>query len=285
MTKTKEVAVSSKKEVALIDPEVLAEVKDLYPVDDGSAFTRIKLPRIDFASQDVMEGEGKAKKCILEAGTFSISRETDEIDEEGKKVWSKEEIGPVIEGVILTHRYQLSYYDEETEKYTSSPVYDSKDEVLPLWCEKKEVAKGTPAELKALYKFVDKDGKEKSKLKDNRILYVLYKDELFQLSLHGSSMFSFMKYVRTVVPPTVLTRFQSDPQEKGTIKWNMMTFTPVESFTTEKLQDIKAKIMYIKMAISAEKGNQTSEVPTRYVAENAEANKKFDEINAAEIKF
>src|ERR1017187_1753517 len=100
MANKKEIAVVEKKEVVLIDPQVLAEMRDLYPVDEGNAFTRIKLPRIDFASQDVMEGEGKAKKCVTEAGTFSISRETDEVDEEGKKVWKSTEIGPVIEGII-----------------------------------------------------------------------------------------------------------------------------------------------------------------------------------------
>lgn len=262
------------QDVAVIDEQALAELKDSYPVETGG-FNRISLPRIAFASQDVMEGEGKKKICVTEAGTFSIERQTEELDENGKKKWGKTEIGSVIEGVILYHRYQLSYYDEDKEEYSSTPVYDSPEESLPLFCAKKQVAKGTPAELKALYKFIDKDGKEKSKLKDNRIVYVLYQDELFQLNLHGSSMYSFMKYARTVTPPTVVTRFQSDPQEKGTIAWNMMTFTPVRNINAAELQDISAKVKEIKMAIQIEKGNQ-SQVTERYVKEDDKMNKEFE---------
>lgn len=139
-----------------------------------------------------------------------------------------------MEGIILYHCYQLSYFDEDTEKYASTPVYDSQDENLPLFSDKKQIAKGTPAELKALYKFTDKDGKEKSKLKDNRIVYVLIGEELFQLNLHGSSMYSFMKYARTANPPTVITNFASEPQKKGQIEWNMMTFKPVRNLTWQR---------------------------------------------------
>lgn len=245
------------QEVAVVDKKMLAELKDLYPVEQNS-FTKIMLPRLSFSSQDVMSGEGKKKVCTVEAGTFFTERQSDEVNAEGKKIWKKEEIGSAMTGVILYHRYQLSYYDESTEEYTSSPVYDSQDEVLPLWCNKKEIARATPKELKAMYKFIDKDGKEKSKLKDNRVLYVLYQGELMQLDLHGSSMFSFMKYARTVVPASVMTAFASEPQEKGTIKWNMMTFKPVHNLPAEQIQDVILKVKDIVMAIQAEKGGQTS---------------------------
>jgi len=263
-------------ELAVVDPAMLAELKDMYPTEAGG-FNKIKLPRIGFASQDVMEGTGKNKKVTVEAGTFFLERETDELKENGKKLWSKEEIGTTMEGIILYHRYQLSYYDESTELYTSSPVYDSADEVIPLWCDGKQIAKGTPAELKKLYKFVGEDGKEKSKLKDNRIVYVLYKDELFQLNLHGSSMYSFMKYVRTVNPPTVVTEFASEFQEKGKIQWNMMTFNPKGSIAQEMFPEIVAKVKEIKMAIQLEKGTQV-ETTTKYeevVIEDTEAEKEF----------
>lgn len=262
-------------EVAIMDQAMLAELKDLYPAEQGG-FNRISLPRIGFASQDVVEGKGKASKVTTEAGTFFIERQTDELDENGKKIWNKEEIGATLDGIILYHRYQLSYYDESKEEYSSTPVYDSQDEVLPLFCAKKQVAKGTPAELKKLYKFVGEDGKEKSKLKDNRIVYVLYKDELFQLNLHGSSMYSFMKYVRTVNPPTVITTFASEFQEKGKIQWNMMTFTPRGSITPEMFPEIVTKVKEIKMAIALEKGTQTETVAEKYVKEDEEAEKTFE---------
>ena len=261
------------QELAVVDPQMLAELNELYPKEQGN-YQRISLPRIGFASQDVIEGIGKAKKVTVEAGTFFIERQTEEVDAEGKKIWEKTEIGKSLTGIILYHRYQLSYYDEETEKYSSTPVYDSQDEILPLFCDKKQIAKGTPAELKKLYKFVDKDGKEKSRLKDNRIVYVLYENELYQLNLHGSSMYSFLKYVRTVNPPTVITEFGSEFQEKGKIQWNMMTFNPNGSISPEMFPEIVNKVKEIKMAIAMEKGTQ-AEVVEKYVKENEEAEEDF----------
>lgn len=244
-------------EVAVRDESLLAELNESYPKETGG-FTRIQLPRLSFVSQDQTEGKGKAMVVTAEAGTFFTEKETSEVNEEGKKVWDKKEIGPSFSGIILYHRYQLSYYDEATEKYTSSPIYDSQDEILPLWSDKKEVAKGTPAELKAKYEFVDKDGKTKSKLKDNRILYVMYGDEVYQLNLHGSSMYSFMKYARTTNPPTVLTTFSSEPQEKGSIQWNMATFTASRPLDNAELHAVVEKVRDIKQAIILEKGTRTS---------------------------
>jgi hypothetical protein len=117
-------------------------------------------------------------------------------------------------------------------------VYDSPDEVIPLWCDKKEVARGTPAELKAKYMFTNKKGKEVSALEDNRILYVLYKDEAYQMNLRGSSMYSLMSYERTVSAPTVVTEFSSEAMEKGEIAWNKMTFKVVRKLTTEEAEKI-----------------------------------------------
>jgi hypothetical protein len=262
------------QEVAVVDQQMLAELKEMYPTEIGN-FTRISLPRIGFASQDVVEGKGKASKVTVEAGTFFIEKQTEETDAEGKKIWSKEEIGKELEGIILYHRYQLSFYDEAKEEYSSTPVYDSQDEVLPLFCAKKQIAKGTPKELKALYKFVGEDGKEKSKLKDNRIVYVLMKDELYQLNLHGSSMYSFMKYGRTVVPPSVITKFTSEPQVKGKIEWNMMMFTSMRPIHAEEAADIVSKVKEIKLAIQLEKGVQ-QEVATKYVEEKAKADESFE---------
>ena len=270
------------KEIAVVSEKDLAELKELYPTETGS-FQRITLPRIGFASQDKMEGTGKNKKVTIEAGTFLEERETDEVNDEGKKVWGKKELGTTIEGVILWHRYQLSFYDEKTEMYSSTPVYDNnQDEVLPLFCDKKQVAKGTPAQLKKMYEFVDQDGKSKSKLKDNRILYVLVGQELFQMNLHGSSMWSFMKYAKIVNPPSVVTTFSSEPQEKGQICWNQMSFKVARPIKPEETQEIIKKVKDIKMAIALEKGNQQESV-VKY----EEAEKEFENFNkpAEDIKW
>src|SRR3990167_3200177 len=170
MTKNTKALVSQANETSL------SELKNQYPIERG--FQRILLPRLSMASQDKYEGKGKTAKLIKEAGIFTIERQTDEEDDTGKKIWLKEELGDKVEGVVIYQRKQLRLYDEKTEMYTSSPIYDEDDQIIPLFCNKKEVARGTPAELKTIYQYKDKDGKTKSKLEDNRALYFLKDDEV-----------------------------------------------------------------------------------------------------------
>lgn len=245
-----------------VSAEAMEQLRQDFPTEQG--FTRILLPRLGMASQDVTEevrNEKTKKKeirVVTEAGQFFIEKQTDEEDADtGKKQWSHDEIDEP-EGIILFQRKQLRMYDESTELYTSSPIYDSEDEVLPLFCDKKEVARGTPKELKALYQF-EKDGKTKSKLEDNRILYVLYEGTIYQMNLRGSSMYSYMTYARDLnkkglVPPAVLTKFSSEAKSKGTIDWNQMIFTPVRGCTKAEIADVTEKMGEIKSGIQAEKG-------------------------------
>lgn len=280
MKKTQEVAVKDKQELAQVD-ELSAELDALFPKEQSN-FTRIQLPRIAFSSQDVTEGKGKSMKVITEAGTFSLETETTEIDENNKKVWEKVELGSSFEGIIIYSRKQLSFFDEKTEKYVSSPVYDDNSEIIPLWSDKKQIAKGTREELRKLYEFVADDGKTRSKLVDNRILYVLIKDngdflELRQLNLHGSSMYSFMKYTKNLNPSKVVTKFSSAPQSKGSIEWNMMTFEPTRYLESEELINVLAKVKEIVIAIGLEKGALASKT-VEYVEKQKEAEKKFDDF-------
>lgn len=271
MKKTTEVAVKSKQEVAEVD-ELSAELDALFPKED-SGFTRIQLPRIGFASQDKTEGKGKAMKVITEAGTFFLETETKEVDENSKKIWEKEEIGSTFEGIVMYSRKQLSFFDEKTEKYISSSVYDDNAEIIPLWSDKKQVAKGNREELRKLYEFTADDGKVRSKLADNRILYILYKDEPRQMNIHGSSMYSFMKYTKSVNPSKVVTKFSSESQEKGTITWNQMTFEPVRQLDSAELTDVLAKVKDIIVAIGLEKGAMTSKA-----IEYVEKKKEFEDF-------
>lgn len=241
---------SKKKLSTKVNEDVLAELRASYPSEPGAL--KIQLPRLGFHSQDKTEGKGKAMKVVAEAGVFYTELQTDEVDENNKKIWQKEEIGTSFQGTILFKRKQLRYYDESTEKYISSPVYDTDDEVVPLFCDKKEIARGTPAELKAGYEYV-KDGKVKSKLEENRILYVLYKDEIYQLNLRGSSMYSFMSYARSTLPPSVVTKFGSESKEKGTIAWNQMTFTVVRQLDVDEAAGVLEKVQKIKNTIAVEK--------------------------------
>lgn len=245
----------NKKSTALAtvpSTEALAELRDSFPVEMG--FTRVQLPRLGMYAQDQVEGKGKNMKVITEAGTFYVDRQTDEEDEDGKKVWEKEEIGTEVEGIIFFQRKQLRYYDEKSETYTSSSVYDTEDEVIPLFTGKSEIARGTPAELKARpeYQF-EKDGKVKSKLEDNRILYVLKHGEVFQMNLRGSSMYSWMTYARKVLPPAVLTVMNSEAKEKGSIAWNQMTFTDERKLNAKEVAEVQEKLNEVKDAVREEK--------------------------------
>jgi hypothetical protein len=242
-----------KKEIITAqDQSVIESLKNSFPVEKG--FNKIILPRIGMYSQDVVEGKGKNMTVVAEAGTFYTEVQTDELDEEGRKVWKKTEIGSTFKGVILYKRKQLRMYDEQTELYTSSPVYDNDDEVLPLFCNKNEVTRGTPEQLKAKYNYQTKDGKTRSKLEDNRILYVLYNDEVYQLNLRGTSMYAYKTYERKVSTPSlVLTVFGSESKEKGTIAWNQMTFEVFSHLTSPELSNVQKKVSEIKEAVVLEK--------------------------------
>jgi len=235
-----------------VDAATLAILADSYPTEPSAQ--RIMLPRLGLVSQDKTEGKGKSMTVIAEAGTFFTEHQSEEVDENGKKLWDRKELGTSIDAIVLYERKQLKYYDESTEEYTSSPIYDNDDEVLPLWCNKAEVAKGTPAELKKKYEYVNKEGKTRSSLEDNRILYVLFEGEVYQMNLRGSSMYSFMTYRRSsVIMPATVTHFDSEYNEKGTIKWNKMTFSALRPITQEEATVVVGHVQEIKHALLSEK--------------------------------
>lgn len=273
--------VASKKSTALavVDDKSMEALREFYPVETG--YQAILLPRLSFVSQDKTEesGTGKNKKItvVTAAGTFFTERqgENEVENAEGKMVkeWLKEEIGESIEGIILYNRKQLKYYDQKTEEFTSSPVYDTEDEVIPLWKDKVEVARGTPKELKAKYQYTDAEGKVKTRLEENRILYILYEGEVHQLNLRGSSMFSFLTWSKKLMPPAYLTEMSSEPMQKGDIAWNKMTFTVVRPLTKKEMEDVIAKGKEIKTGIAIQKAAFASNT-----AEVIKADKKFNDF-------
>jgi hypothetical protein len=240
--------------------EQLAVLAQAFPQEPS--FTRILAPRFGMASQDQTEevGKGKEKKInvIAAAGTFYTERESDEVvvgeDGSEKKVWRKEWLdNEHPEVIILYQRKQLRYYDEGEQKYVSSPIFDTDDEQVVLFKDRKEVARGTVSELKALYPGVDKKGKAVSKLKDEKVLYVLMDGELYQMNLHGSSLWSFSAYARKVAPPTVVTMLGSEHNENGQVSWEKMTFAPKRPITKAEADEVIAKITDIREAIASEK--------------------------------
>lgn len=261
-------AKESKELSTKVDEQMLAELKASYPVE--ATFNRILLPRLGLVSQDVTEGKGKSMKVVTEAGTFYIETQTEELDENGKKKWERTEIGTELDAIILFERKQLRFYDSSTETYTSSPIYDTDDQVIPLFKDKAEIDRGTPAELRsrAQYQGVSAKGKPMSKLEENRILYVLVDDTVYQLNLRGTSMYAFMTYKRTVVPNTVVTHLSSDAQANGSIAWNQMAFEVNRPITAAEARIVIGHINEIKGSIEAEKQFYAGQNATPVAAKN-----------------
>lgn len=234
--------------------EALADISNEFPRDPG--FAAAMLPRLGMYSQDKTEKVGKTIKLVQEAGIFYTENATDATDEDGKKIWEKNELGTDIEGIILFQRKQLSFYDGVT--FTSSPIYDKDDEVIPLWKDRAEIDRGTPAELQAREEYAGinaRTGKPQSKLEENRILYVLFKGEddeykMYQMTVRGSSKWSFLTYVKKVSPNTVVTRMSSTPEKNGAIEWNKMSFEQVRKVTEEELAEVRHHTTEIKDGIA-----------------------------------
>ena len=246
---------AKKEETALTvsaPAEVLAVIGDSFPVERG--FNKMFFPRLGFYSQDQVEGKGKAMKVTTEAGTFYLENQTDEVDPEtGKRKWSKTEIGTEVEGIILYFRKQLKYYDGTS--FTSSPIYDTEDEVIPLFKDKAQVDKGTPEELRKreIYQGKTAAGKPTSKLEENKVLYILIDGQTYQMNVRGGSMYAFGAYKRLVMPPTVVTKITSESKENGAIAWNQMLFTSVRTITAEEAKKVQDQIDNIRTNVMAEK--------------------------------
>lgn len=236
-------------------------LRDSYEVEARPQ--KISLPRLTFVSQDQTEGKGKARKVTVEAGTFFTETKTDEVDKEtGKNIWERTELGLKIEGVIIYQRKQLSHYDEASGQYTSSPIYDSNDDVVPLFRGGQKIDSGTPQELKGRdeYQGTTAKGKPTSNLKENKVLYIIYEDDVYQMNIKGSSLYSFQAYARTgITIPAVITAFNSEPKENGAIEWNQMTFKATADLPSKKVVEIAQQVVDIRDTIQAEKAQYSDD--------------------------
>lgn len=217
----------AKKEVQTLSEEQLAVLNENYPVNDDNS--RQSLPRFGLLSKDIIEesGTGKNKKItvVQAAGTFYTEKDLGEVDENGKKVWTKEFLdGEEQDVIIVFHRRQLRKYDSSLKKFISSPVFDNDQQIIPLYLDKQVIKRGTQAELQALYPALTQKGKPTSDLKEETILYVLYNDEMYQFNLSQSSKWAFKDYKKTVNPSTVVTTLGSVEETFGTNTYRKITF-------------------------------------------------------------
>ena len=255
----------TKSLTTIISEESLEKLNNEYPKE--MSFSRILLPRIKFVSQDRVEGKGKTMKVVMEGGTFV----SEKLDKESGE-WVEEELGKKIDAQIFYHRRQLRYWDQSTESFVNSPIYDDENDVIPLFQSKKEIARGTQKQLQE--KFPPKEGRKISALEDERVLYVLLNGEAYQFSIKGGSKWAFLTYSRKINPATVITTLSSEYKENGAISWNQMTFTEKHAISEKQAREIIAKVGEIKTAITAEKSfyqNMTAAIS----APETEADKEF----------
>lgn len=257
MATTKKVVKKSSTAVSTVaDQEVLNANAAAFPAEERKQF--ISFPRLRMVAKDQTDGTGKNMKVTVEAGTFFTEvqdKEETEVEEEvkqkngktktetvKKRLWESTELGRSIEGIIIYQRYQLKFWDKD--HFVSSAIYDKGDTDIPLFEFGKEIARGTPDQLKAPYNELQKgtDGKKDrtvSKLKDERILFVWFTPEdgepgVYQMSIKGTSMYNYLKYTSSVTIPNVVTNFDSIADSRGSNNFNTMTFSKVRDVTAEE---------------------------------------------------
>jgi len=266
MPKTQSLAKTQQQEVAIVSQEDKDFLGSLFVQE--SSYQKVSFPRISFVSQDKTEtiGTGKNKeiKLITAAGIFFTEKATDEKDENGKSIWDKEEIGDTIEVQIVYERRQLRYYDDAEKKFTSSPIYDSAEEIVPLFCERKEVLRGTPKELQSHFMTkVIRSGKRKGQkttaLEEERILYVIYQGEVYSMNIKGSSLWGhdpigFLEYKKRCNPAMVITSISSVEKQPGEeVCWNQLSFTALRPANSEEFETVKNTAMMLLNSIKEEK--------------------------------
>lgn len=276
-------AKATTKEVTVVSEEELALLRESFPVVGGGK--KVILPRLGMLSKDIIEESGKGKTRKIEvieaAGTFFTDEDSgkEETGDDGKvkKIWKKDFIsGETIDAIIVFHRRQLRIFDSSLNKFISSPVYDSPDQVIPLFLDGREIAKGTQEQLQAKYPAISEKGKKTSKLKEEKILFVLYKEQMYQMNLSTSSKWAFQDYARKVGPATVVTTIGSIEETFGTNTYRKMTFTNKRLINVDELAQIKEAQAGLKETVESDRVYFLSK------AEISQADKEFDALPGRE---
>lgn len=271
-----------KNEVKVLSAEELSVLDNSYPVSEES--NRISLPKFGMLSKDIVEesGTGKNKKIkvIEAAGTFYTEKDLGETNEEtGKKQWTKEFVGESAELIVCFERKQLRKFDKGLNKFISSNVYDNKEQIISLFLDKQVIKKGTPDTLQSMYPALTAKGKPTSDLKEETILFVIYKGELHQFTLSQSSKYEFKNYKKGLNPSTVLTLVTgSEDRTAGSNTYKATLFTNVRNITAEELALVQEFQGTLKDKVESD---------AKYFLESAKAlpagKDRLDEIVADEI--
>lgn len=232
-----------------------------------NTFVRRTFPRISFTSQDVTEGKGKSMKVVEEAGTFFTEKPTDETDEKNKKIWSHDEIGKKMEGVIFFTRKKLSYYDKDNNKFFTSSYYDQDTDIVPLWSDGKKIAEGNKKQLQTPYNYIKEDGKPSCRLQENKVLYIWYKEEVYELTVKGTSMYEYSGYYKNSngEPNKNLTEMSYEDCENGSIVWSKILYKRVRQLTQDEWDITRELASEMLHGIADEKAyfaSMNTDIPT-----------------------
>lgn len=219
--------------------EALDALSQQFP--QAESFNRPQFPKLVFNSQTKLDDDDKV---IMKAGALAIDTATEEKDEDGKTIFDREEIGQSLEGHIIYHRLRLQMWIEEETTFYSSPMYDSQNDIVPLFAGGDFVKAGTPKELRALYPHeieYEKGGEKKtfttSHLQEVPVLYVLIGEKLVELTITGrTSASQWKKYLKKTAVPQTITKIHSSKQTKGANKWNQMEFEAVRDLTPAEVE-------------------------------------------------
>jgi len=254
------------KEVAnVVSDATLAMLNETVPQE--ATFQRVMLPRISFVAKDRTEGKGKSLKVTTEGGTFTINQK----NEDGE--WEEKEIGKEIEVRMFYNRRQLRKWDNSAENFISSPLYDNDEDVVPLFQDKEEIDRGTQAELQA--KYPPEAGRKTSSLQDERVLYVVYNDEVYTLNVKGGSKYEFFNFAKKQNPATVVIKITSEEKTHGATTYYSMVFNAVRPITEDEARDTIVKANELKDAIAQEKAYYASPGVAEAKKETDEEFEKF----------
>jgi hypothetical protein len=244
-----------KTKAVTITEEQISELNAAYPISEES--NRLQLPRFGCLSKDIVEetGTGKNKKItiIQPSGTFFTESDEGEVNEDGKKVWTKTYLEGETQDVQICYpRRQLRKFDSSLKKFISSPIFDNGEQVIPLYLDKQVIQRGTQAQLQKLYPALTQKGKPTSDLREETILYVIYNDELHQMNLSQSSKWEFKSYAKSINPSIVVTTLGSVEETFGKNTYRKVTFKSAGLINNDQFKMVKENQAILKATVEAD---------------------------------
>lgn len=241
----------SKEITTIQEGSALDKLRQAYPQHAEDSYVKTILPQITFKAKAVLDDAGE--KVVIKAGTF-MSKVRSEEQKDGKYEYTETEIGNKITLNVLYERYRLSFYDSANTAYVSSPVFDSKEEIVKLFSNGKQIASGTVAELQALPEYtVEEDGKTKCKLQLQKVLYVFHDGQVRELAMSLGNGYVWRKFKQNNIVPAINIEVTSEKTENGGNKYNEMVFKNAGWLTEEEAQRNLDLVEDIKKGIEAEK--------------------------------